>query len=96
MTESLAEQSATAKGLKVLALPPSELAGTALTGDPIIVKTVDGEEMLLRLPTVEEAMRFNREAVDHTNEMCDFDPPLPYMTRAKAEEIVRPLQPRAS
>jgi hypothetical protein len=84
-----ASQHAHALGLPVVAVTPGELLGLAASGDPLIVHTVDGDEVLLRLPTIDEALRFHREAVASIG----IDG-LPTLNSDQAERLVRPLDPR--
>lgn len=62
----------------------------AATGNPITVRTLDGDDVVLRLATADELLRFEQEAraslaergivVDH-----------PSMSRDRAEELCAPL-----
>lgn len=97
MSVETAQDRADREGLTQIAVVPGELMGVAVDGHPVIVRTVDGQEVLLRLPTVEEAMRFNREAIESVGQMMSYDPNWegpPPMTEAQARELVEPLGTR--
>lgn len=49
-------------GISQVAVTNHDLA-SALMGDPIVVSTLDGQEVLLRLMTAEEFMAANRAAI---------------------------------
>lgn len=78
-----AEEKAERDGLRVVAVPTLELVRVA-QGHPLIVGTLDGEEVLLRLPTPDEVMNFHIAA-------CATVGVEPSLTRCQAEGIVRPM-----
>jgi hypothetical protein len=84
---SPAEQRAIREGLPIVPAVVHELM-TAASGNPIIVRTLAGDEVLLRLPTVGELMQFNRDALASLPEAIRPEP----MSRARAEELSAPLQ----
>lgn len=84
--KSPAEERADREGMRVVRCLPHELIRAA-TGNPIVVSTADGEEVLLRLATVDEFIDINRQALATLPE--DFRPAP--VTREKAEELVRPM-----
>jgi hypothetical protein len=86
-SESPAEQRAAREGLAVLALITFDLVNVA-QGHPMIVQTVDGTEMLLRLATADEVLEFQRAAIEKLPEYCRR-PPL--MSRFRAQDLVTPL-----
>lgn len=91
---SPAEERAVREGMPVVACLTAELFNV-MQGHPTVVRTVDGDEVLLRLPTVGEALRFNREARDSLIVMMAGQPgwePPPPMTRQQAADAVRPLR----
>lgn len=59
---SLSEQRATRDGLGVLALTTFDLINVA-SGHPMIVRMLDGTEMLLRLATADEVIEMQRSAL---------------------------------
>lgn len=63
----------------------------AATGHPIRVRTLDGDEALLRLATPDELQQFEREARVKVEAM--LGEPLTHepMTRQRAEELAAPL-----
>lgn len=83
---SPAEDHAERDGLPVVAVATYELISAA-TGHPIVVTTMDGARVLLRLLTPEEAIEQQQAALMTLPE--EFRPPV--MTRARAAEIVAPL-----
>lgn len=82
-----AEQRAEREGMRVVRCLPHELIRAA-TGHPIVVSTAEGEEVLLRLATVDEFIDINRQALDTLPEGFRPAP----VTREKAEELVRPME----
>ncbi len=86
--DALAELHAAENGHLVVAVASYELA-SALTGDPIMVSTLDGVQVLLRLLTVDEALAQHAAAVEALPP--GVRPPL--MSRARAAELVAPLRP---
>lgn len=81
-----AEDHATEQGLPVVAVPTFDLLRAA-GGHPLIVRTLDGAEVLLRLMTVDEMVEANRAAVESMPEWAR--PPM--MTRGDAVRIVAPV-----
>lgn len=62
----------------------------AATGNPITVRTLDGQDLLLRLATPDELLRFERESRDEIAALgVPFDGP--GMSRERAEELCAPL-----
>lgn len=62
----------------------------ALTGHPIVVRTLAGENVLLRLATPDEVQQFEREARATLAETgVQVDAPL--MSRKRAADLCRPL-----
>lgn len=86
---SPAEQRATREDMPVVACASYEFF-SALTGDPIVVRLLDGREVLLRLATVDEVLTFQTEAI----EALSFDIRPELMSRERAADLVRPLLPR--
>jgi len=86
-TPSLAEQRAIEQGLPVLAVTAFELLHVA-TGNPIITRALDGSEVLLRLPTADDVLTFQRDAA--ATLPAEVRPPL--MSTARAAELAAPLR----
>lgn len=84
---SPAEDRAAADGLPVVAVIAHELLRAA-TGNPIIVSTVDGGRVLLRLMTADEVLAAQAAAVETLP--ADIRPPL--MSRARAADLAAPLR----
>jgi hypothetical protein len=84
---SPAEDRAAADGLPVVAVIAHELLRAA-TGNPIIVTTVDGDRVLLRLQTTDEVLAAQAAARETIPEFCR--PPL--MSRARAADLAAPLR----
>jgi hypothetical protein len=62
----------------------------AATGNPITVRTLDGGDVILRLATVDELLRFDQEArASLVEKGIDLDHPR--MSRDRAEELCAPL-----
>lgn len=85
---SLAEQRANERGLPVLALPTFDLIHAA-QGHPMIVSTLDGTEMLLRLMTAEEARDTQWAAAEAVADQTGVEPVM--ITLDRAAELVRPI-----
>ena len=83
-----AEQRAAREGLDIVAVTAFELVRVA-ANHPMIVRTVDGREVLLRLPTVEELIRFNREALATMPDTAVGPPPI---TAEQAARLAAPLR----
>lgn len=81
-----AEQRAADRNLPVVAVPTFDLMRAA-SGHPMIVTTLDGSEVLLRLMTADEALEAQRDAV--ATLPAEIRPPL--MSRSQAEGLVRPI-----
>jgi len=81
-----AEQRAAEQNLPVVAVPTFDLIRTA-SGHPMIVSTLDGHKVLLRLMTPDEALEAQRAAAAALP--AEIRPPL--MSRAQAENLVRPI-----
>lgn len=60
-------------------------------GNPITVRTLDGENMLLRLATPDELLRFNREARAAMEQLLGEPMPGPPLPRELAETLCTPL-----
>ena len=86
---SHAEQRAERDGLAVVAVLTPELVNVA-QGHPMIVRTLDGTEVLLRLMTPVEVQAAERDARDSLTALG-----IPYntelMSEERAAELVRPL-----
>ncbi|MCK9894727.1 hypothetical protein [Frankia sp. AgB32] len=84
-----------AQNRPVVALTNHDLI-SALRGNPIAVTDLDGNEVLLRLMTVGEAMRANRNAIESLAATMraaghiDWEGPEP-MSRERVERLVEPL-----
>jgi hypothetical protein len=63
---------------------------SALGGRPIVVRTLDGRNVLLRLATPDEVEQFQREA-RAALATKGIDVNLPLMSRAEAEAMCRPI-----
>jgi hypothetical protein len=81
-----AEQRAAEQNLPVVAVPTFDLLRAA-SGHPLIVTTLDGHEILLRLMTPDEVLAAQRASVEKLP--AGTRPPL--MSRRRAEELVCPL-----
>lgn len=64
----------------------------AATGHPIVVRTLDGQQVRLRLPTPAEALRLNEEARATVAAMIGRPVSGPAMTQEQAEQLCRPLR----
>jgi hypothetical protein len=84
---SPAEERANRDNLPIVAVPTFDLLRTA-SGHPMIVATLDGREVLLRLMTPDEALAAQRAAIATLPE--EIRPPL--MSRRRAEDLVRPIR----
>lgn len=62
----------------------------AATGNPITVRSLDGQDVVLRLATVDETLRFEREARAAVAAL-GVDISHPGMSRERAEELCAPL-----
>ncbi|WP_033288287.1 hypothetical protein [Amycolatopsis jejuensis] len=83
---SLAEERAAREGMPVVNCVLHELF-TAAAGDPIVVSTVDGKPVLLRLATADEFIEQNAAALASLPEHLRPEP----VTRARAEDLVKPF-----
>lgn len=81
-----AEQHAAEHNLPVVAVPTFDLLRTA-SGHPMIVETLDGNKVLLRLMTADEMIEAQRAAVAALPD--GIHPPL--LSREEAENLVRPI-----
>lgn len=79
-----AQERAEREGWLVVGTIPFELLRVA-GGNPMAFKTEDGQNILIRLLTADEALAKHQEA-------CETDGIVaPTMTRAMAEDLTRPL-----
>lgn len=84
-----AERTAARDGLPVVLMISHELLRVA-QGNPTIVSTVNGEKVLVRLPTPDEYLDlFNRAGENLAAEGTPF--PDTTMTRDQAENLTKPL-----
>lgn len=83
-----AQHYAEENGLAVVAVIPFELARVA-AGAAMIVSTLDGTEVLLRLPTVDELLA-SCEAAGRRRQEQGL-PPGPGMTTEQAQTLVEPI-----
>lgn len=70
---------------------PHELMRAAL-GHPVTVRSLDGEQFLLRLPTAEEVQRFQQESFAVLAEQ-GVEVDLPPISRERAQDLCAPLDP---
>lgn len=64
---------------------------TAATGNPITVRTISGDDVLLRLATADELLRFNRESRERVETLIGEPVSAPPLSRTRAEELCTPL-----
>lgn len=83
---SLADERAEREGLPVVNCVLHELL-TAAAGNSIIVTTVDGAEVLLRLATADEFIAANHAAIAKLPKGLRPQP----VTRERAEDLVKPF-----
>jgi hypothetical protein len=82
------EDRAATEGMLVVAVTPFELLQAA-SGRPIVVGTLDGTEVMLRLATPDELVSSQQRASEKL--AAQGIPAPPPMSRAQAELLVRPL-----